>query len=172
MTRVMICISSAGWLAAPVRPHLPKWSWMSQSKMTNTSNRDNHDGAAQFLRDFVHWTPCTHVAERSRVGFRGMLATHFPLLLPEPPPNPTPSYPAHARERALGHARAHAAPCFFFFFLLRVLHSDPQESPRLSPPAAGVRADKPRACFECRGALLTLLSFVLGEAPVRAICDG
>ena len=28
-----------------------------QSKMTNTSNRDNHDGAAQFLRDFVHWTP-------------------------------------------------------------------------------------------------------------------
>eukprot|EP00802_Teleaulax_amphioxeia_P018509 Tamp_18703.p1 GENE.Tamp_18703~~Tamp_18703.p1 ORF type:complete len:199 (-),score=47.51 Tamp_18703:10-606(-) len=27
------------------------------SKMTNTSNRDNHDGATQFLRDFVHWTP-------------------------------------------------------------------------------------------------------------------
>lgn len=27
------------------------------SKMTNTSNRDNHDGAKQFLRDFVHWTP-------------------------------------------------------------------------------------------------------------------
>jgi hypothetical protein len=27
------------------------------SKMRNVSNRDNHDGAAAFLRDFEHWTP-------------------------------------------------------------------------------------------------------------------
>lgn len=27
------------------------------SKMTNVSNRDNHDGAIQFLREFANWTP-------------------------------------------------------------------------------------------------------------------
>jgi hypothetical protein len=28
-----------------------------RSKMANVSNRENHDGAATFLRDFEEWTP-------------------------------------------------------------------------------------------------------------------
>lgn len=31
------------------------------SKMVNVSNRDNHDGAVQFLRDFRNWTPAMGV---------------------------------------------------------------------------------------------------------------
>ena len=31
------------------------------SKMINVSNRDNHDGAVQFLREFESWTPATGV---------------------------------------------------------------------------------------------------------------
>jgi len=51
-----------------------------QSKMTNTSNRDNHDGAAQFLRDFVHWTP-GNALSFSPILTRALGATMFPSTL-------------------------------------------------------------------------------------------
>eukprot|EP00960_Hanusia_phi_P046739 758003-Hanusia_phi.AAC.3 len=56
------CIISA--LCVQVPAALPPASWMTliyaadmSSKMKNVSNRDNHDGSLQFLRDFQVWTP-------------------------------------------------------------------------------------------------------------------